>query len=387
MTDQASNEPVGDVFARLATVPVPVMAGYLVNELPQTVAAILLLLPQERAAAIMNGLPPRFFQSVVRRMASSEAMFPAARTIVAKVLEREFLANGVRGTPDRDEEMRRLVALMSPELRDAAMAALEPPAEVPKKPRNPPPAYSWSDFMLLTKELVAERTDDAKELKNPLPLLEPVYDRFVRMLATSMRTVTGLNSEISLDRLSYVQHGDYLNQVPLPAVLVPFIAEGGGYCGLVVASPVLFCEVVDALLGGTIGPGLETLNLYGRPFTTTERSLFELALDSMISDLSTAFDVVGSVAFRLERTETNPRFAIIAPPEALMIQADLSIKFEKGGGRLHLLLLDAALDPFREILSQLVIPPAHQPKPPLVVPTDAGPKLKLATPPAERRNA
>ena len=55
MTDQALNDPSGDVFARLAAIPVPVMTDYLVIELPQTVAAILLLLPQERAAAILKG--------------------------------------------------------------------------------------------------------------------------------------------------------------------------------------------------------------------------------------------------------------------------------------------------------------------------------------------
>jgi hypothetical protein len=381
MTDQAPKDPAGDVFARLATVPVPVMAGYLKNELPQTVAAILLLLPQERAAEIMRGLPPRFFQNVVRRMASSEALLPAPKTVLATILERHFLSSGARPVmPNRNEEIRRLIALMSPELRDAAMAALEPPPESPKKPTSPPPAYQYPDLRL-------QGPENPGTISSSLPLLELVYDRFVREVAASMRTVTGLNVEVSLDRISDIQQADYLNRLPLPALLCPFTAEGGGYCGLIVASPVLFCEVVDALLGGTTGAGLSTLNLYGRPFTTIERSLFELAVDSMLGDLSTAFGEVGSVTFRLERTETNPRFSVIASPDALMIQADLRINFETGGGHFHLLLSVAALEPLRETLSQQILPPAHQAKPPLVVPTDAGPKLKLATPPAERRNA
>lgn len=381
MTDQAPNDPAGDVFARLATIPVPVMAGYLMNELPQTVAAIMLLLPQERAAAIMKGLPPRFFQNVVRRMASSEALLPAPRTVLATVLEREFLPGTARPvTPDRNEEVRRLIALMDPELRDAATAALEPPAETPKTRSSPQPAEPspWPDWSV--EEIGYHEAFGAQ----PVPLLR-IYDHFVRRLSTSMRIVTGLNAEISLHRISDIHQADYLNRLPLPAFEIPFTAEGGGYCGLIAVSPQLIHEMADALLGGTIG--IDTSKLRHRPFTTIDRNLFELAANAMLADLSSAFGEVASVTFRLERIETNPSFAFIAPPDASMVQADLSITFEKGKGWFHLLLSDAALEPLREIFSQPIVPPAYQAKPPLVVPTDAGPKLKLATPPAERRNA
>ena len=200
-----------------------------------------------------------------------------------------------------------------------------------------------------------------------------------------MRIATGLNVEVSLHRLSDIQHAEYLDRLPLPAFQIPFTSEGGGYCGMIAVSPQLIHEMADALLGGAVGSGTEALR--PRPFTTIDRGLFQLAAEPMLADLSAAFGEIATVTFQLDRIETNPSFACIAPPDASMIQADLTITFEKGQGWFHLLLSRAALEPLRETFSQPIVPPAHQARPPLVVPTDGAPKLKLATPPAERRNA
>jgi hypothetical protein len=387
MTDQALSDPAGDVFVRLATVPVPVMAGYLMNELPQTVAAILLLLPQERTAEIMTSFPPGFFREVLRRMARSEALLPAPRTVIANILDCEFLNGTVRlVTPDRREEVRRLIALMNPELRAGALAALVPPVEPPTKPSDPPSAFQWGDLNAVRPRPVESVSDAPPETTHgPLTLLEVIYDRFVRQLSTSTRVVTGLNAEITLDYILAISQADYLSGLPLPAFLCPFTVEGGGYCGMIVVSPQLGFEVADALLGGTVG--VDTTTDLRRPFTTIERDLLELVLNAMLDDLSIAFSPVASATFRLDRIETNPRFAAIAAPETAMYQGALRMEFTKGGGKFHLLLSEAALEPLREALTQEIVPPTHQTKPPFVVPTDGGPKLKLAPPPAERRNA
>jgi hypothetical protein len=390
MTDQALNDPAGDIFARLGTVPASVMAEYLMIELPQTAAATLLLLPPERSAKIIEELPPQFRQDVLRRMARSEALLPAPKTVLATVLDHEFLGAVARPvTPDRNEQVRKLISLMSPELHHDAMAALAPPGEMPKERSDPPAAFEWGDLNAVrpTPPKASKRSPPRtwQATGNCLPLLEVVYDRFVRTLSTSTRVATGLNAEISLDYIYLISQDDYLNRLPLPALLCPFTAEGGGYCGMIVASPQLLFEVADTLLGGTLGVDMTTA--LRRPFTTIERNLLDLILNVMLDDLSIAFRPIASATFRLDRIETNPRFAAIAPPDAAMYQGALRVDFAKGGGKFHLLLSDEALEPLRGALSQTIVPPTHQAKPPLVVPTDAGPKLKLATPPAERRNA
>src|SRR6202789_4520709 len=52
-----------------------------------------------------------------------------------------------------------------------------------------------------------------------LPMLEVVFDRLVRMMSTSLRNFTSDNVEVSLDQITSVRFGDYLNSIPLPAML------------------------------------------------------------------------------------------------------------------------------------------------------------------------
>src|SRR5258708_29717272 len=52
-----------------------------------------------------------------------------------------------------------------------------------------------------------------------LPMLEIVFDRLVRLLTTSLRNFTSHNVEVSLDNITSIRFGDYLNSIPLPAIL------------------------------------------------------------------------------------------------------------------------------------------------------------------------
>ena len=58
-----------------------------------------------------------------------------------------------------------------------------------------------------------------------LPMLEIVFDRLVRLMTTSLRNFTSDNVEVSLDNISSIRFGDYLNSIPLPAILAVFRAE------------------------------------------------------------------------------------------------------------------------------------------------------------------
>ena len=58
-----------------------------------------------------------------------------------------------------------------------------------------------------------------------LPMLEIVFDRLVRLSTTSLRNFTSDNVEVALDSISSVRFGDYLNSIPLPAILSVIKAE------------------------------------------------------------------------------------------------------------------------------------------------------------------
>jgi flagellar motor switch protein FliM len=184
-----------------------------------------------------------------------------------------------------------------------------------------------------------------------LPMLEVVFDRLVRMMSTSLRNFTSDNVEVSLDNIVSLRFGDYLNSIPLPAMLGVFKAEEWDNYGLLTIDSALIYSIVDVLLGGRRGTA--AMRIEGRPYTTIERNLVERMVHVVLGDLSAAFDPLSPVTFRFERLETNPRFATISRPSNAGIVAKLRIDMEDRGGRLELLMPYATLEPVRELLLQM----------------------------------
>jgi flagellar motor switch protein FliM len=184
-----------------------------------------------------------------------------------------------------------------------------------------------------------------------LPMLEVVFDRLVRLMSTSLRNFTSDNVEVSLDNIASIRFGDYLNSIPLPAMLSVFKAEEWDNYGLITVDSSLIYSIVDVLLGGRRGTA--AMRIEGRPYTTIERSLVERMVHVMLQDLSAAFEPLSPVSMRFDRLETNPRFATISRPSNAAIVARLRIDMEDRGGRLELLLPYATLEPVRELLLQM----------------------------------
>jgi flagellar motor switch protein FliM len=156
--------------------------------------------------------------------------------------------------------------------------------------------------------------------------------------------------EVSLDNITSIRFGDYLNSIPLPAILSVFRAEQLDNYGLFTVDSNLIYSIVDVLLGGR--RGTSAMRIEGRPYTTIERSLVQRMIEVILQDMSHAFEPLAPVNFQLDRLETNPRFAAIARPANAAILVKLRIDMEDRGGRTELLLPYATLEPIRKLLLQ-----------------------------------
>jgi flagellar motor switch protein FliM len=183
-----------------------------------------------------------------------------------------------------------------------------------------------------------------------LPMLEIVFDRLVRLMTTSLRNFTSDNVEVSLDSITSIRFGDYLNSIPLPAILAVFRAEELDNYGLFTVDSNLIYSIVDVLLGGRRGSS--AMRIEGRPYTTIERTLVQRMVEVILQDMCAAFEPLAPVTFSLDRLETNPRFAAIARPANAAILVKLRIDMEDRGGRTELLLPYATLEPIRKLLLQ-----------------------------------
>jgi flagellar motor switch protein FliM len=183
-----------------------------------------------------------------------------------------------------------------------------------------------------------------------LPMLEIIFDRLVRLMSTSLRNFTSDNIEVSLDNITSIRFGDYLNSIPLPAMLTVFRAEEWDNYGLLTVDSSLIYSIVDVLLGGRRGTA--AMRIEGRPYTTIEQTLVERMISVILKDMSAAFDPLSRVTFTFDRLETNPRFASIARPANAAILVRLRLDMEDRGGRLEMLLPYATIEPVRELLLQ-----------------------------------
>ncbi len=183
-----------------------------------------------------------------------------------------------------------------------------------------------------------------------LPMLEIAFDRLVRIMSTSLRNFTSHNVEVGIDNILSLRFGDYLNSIPLPAMLAVFKAEEWDNYGLMVVDSAMIYSIVDVLLGGRRGTAVTRIE--DRPYTTIERALVERLIHVVFADFAASFDPLCPVTFHYERLEVNPRFATISRLSNAAVLARLRIDMEDRGGRIELLLPYATLEPVRELLLQ-----------------------------------
>src|SRR5882724_2000027 len=151
--------------------------------------------------------------------------------------------------------------------------------------------------------------DSAMVSYERLPMLEIVFDRLVRLMTTSLRNFTSDNVEVSLDRITSVRFGDYMNST--------------------------------------------SLRIEGRPYTTIETNLVKRLVEVVLADAEQAFRPLSPVTFSIDRLETNPRFAAISRPANAAILVRLRIDMEDRGGNIELLLPYATIEPIRPVLLQM----------------------------------
>src|SRR5262249_45842949 len=131
--------------------------------------------------------------------------------------------------------------------------------------------FSMTDVSISDNSGIRAIIDSAMVSYERLPMLEIVFDRLVRLMTTSLRNFTSDNVEVSLDRITSVRFGDYLNSIPLPAVLAVFKAEEWDNFGLFTVDSALIYSMIDVLLGGRRGQS--AIRIEGRPYTTIETNL------------------------------------------------------------------------------------------------------------------
>ena len=114
------------MWDKLGNVNEAVLANYLKNEYPQTVAVVLTKVKSEHAARVLSMLPESFAMEVVMRMLRMESVQKEALEGVEKTLKAEFMSNRARAQRrDAHEMMAEIFNNLDRQSESRILAALE----------------------------------------------------------------------------------------------------------------------------------------------------------------------------------------------------------------------------------------------------------------------
>ncbi len=184
-----------------------------------------------------------------------------------------------------------------------------------------------------------------------VPLLEACMYRLVRSLNASMRSFTSDDVELSLTDSSSVRFGNYIDTIPLPALISVFKAVEWNGCGLICVDSPLIYSILDALLGGRRSS--MPLSVEGRSFTSIEVTLVERMINLILKEMATAFKPLAEVQFVSERMESNPSLVTIAYPTDTAILFKIDVEMDSRGGGIEVLIPFPTLEPVQHLLKQM----------------------------------
>lgn len=183
-----------------------------------------------------------------------------------------------------------------------------------------------------------------------MPMLENVFDRFMRFLSSRLLGFTNDTVDLTLENMRSLRFGDYMEEVPSSSVLIVFKAEQWKNYGLLIFDAALSYSIVDILMGGQRGSGPRIIE--NRPPTALERALIEKLAVLSLNELSEAFKPVSTVDLTFERLEISSSFAVIARPSNAAATARFHVDMGDRSGNMDLVIPYATLEPVREKLSQ-----------------------------------
>lgn len=195
--------------------------------------------------------------------------------------------------------------------------------------------------------------DRALDTYERLPMLEVIFQKFVRLLSASLRNLTEDNVEVDIKSIQSLRFGSYINSIPIPTLVVVFRAEEWENYGILVADSALVFSLIDVLFGGkNIN---RPVKIDSRPYTSIEQNLVKELVLSILEELSDSFSALSPVNFTLDRIESDPRFANIARHGDSAILAKFGVTMDARKGTVEVLFPNDSVEPIKNLLTQVFI--------------------------------
>lgn len=191
-------------------------------------------------------------------------------------------------------------------------------------------------------------TNQDRVIRGRMPILEIIYERFIRSFRVSLSNSLRKISTISMISTDLLKFGEFVNTLPIPSCMcIMRYNELRGPALLVFESKLVYA-IIDSYFGGTDRPFTK---IEGKEFTQIELSFMKNVMDMAISDLEEAWAPVHRIDAQYLRTEINPQFVGVVPPSDVIIATTLEVEFESASGTIMIVVPYSTIEPIKQKLS------------------------------------
>lgn len=191
-------------------------------------------------------------------------------------------------------------------------------------------------------------TNQDRVIRGRMPILEIIYERFIRSFRVSLSNSLRKISTISMISTDLLKFGEFVNTLPIPSCMsiVRFNELRGP--AIVVFESKLAYAIIDSYFGGTDRPFTK---IEGKEFTPIELSFMKRVMDMAIIDLEEAWAPVHKIDAQYVRTEINPQFVGVVPPSDVIITTTFEVEFESASGTIMIVIPYSTIEPIKQKLS------------------------------------
>ena len=189
-------------------------------------------------------------------------------------------------------------------------------------------------------------TSQERNLRGRLPGLDLIVERFGKGLRASLGTFFGQLPNVAVGALELIKFGTFMGKLPQPVSLQLFRMAPLRGQGMFVAAPSLVGALLQVFFGGK--PSRKT-PVAAREYSAIELRVLERLAARVLQDFQEAWRPVAPLEFAFQRSESNPRFAVIAAAPDLSLVLEMRVEVEgTDDAAFSLLIPNAALDPIRQ---------------------------------------
>ena len=237
-----------------------------------------------------------------------------------------------------------MAQVLSQEEVDALLNAVNDESSVSIDENGGLESASEEDENIQTYDL----TNQDSVIRGRMPILEIIYERFIRQFRVSLSNSLRKISSISMISTDLLKFGEFVNTLPIPSCMcIMRFNELRGPVLLVFESKLSYA-IIDSYFGGTDRPFTK---IEGKEFTQIELSFMKKVMEMAISDLEEAWAPVHRIDAQYIRTEINPQFVGVVPPSDVIIATTLEVEFESASGTIMIVVPYSTIEPIKHKLS------------------------------------